>query len=51
MHGAKNQILTIKKHLNDPNLSDVERAIIEREFGELSRMIDNAEEIPGEIAK
>ena len=51
MQGAKRHINNLKKHLSDPKLSSADRAIIEGELGELSKILDGAEGILGELAK
>ncbi|QDU60465.1 hypothetical protein Pan216_13060 [Planctomycetes bacterium Pan216] len=51
MASAKRHIVNIKKHLSDRNLSKANRAIIEGELGELSNLLDNAENILGELAR
>ena len=51
MAGAKDHIINLKKHLSDPNLSQADRAVIEEELRLLSRMLDQAEGILGELAR
>jgi hypothetical protein len=48
MQGAYDRILLLKKYVGNPQLSAAERAVIEDELGELSKMLDTAENILGE---
>ena len=51
MSGAKERIIQLKKYLIDPDLSQQMRSAVQAELGELSRMLDNAESMLGELAR
>ncbi len=51
MHGALDRIQLLKKYLSDPNLTTEMRSAVQSELGELSKMLDNAEQILGELAR
>ena len=51
MAGAKERLIQLKKYSSDPGLSPQLRAAVESELGELSKMLDNAEKILGELAR
>ena len=51
MHGAFNRIQLLKKYLSDPNLTAEMRSAVQSELSELSKMLDNAERILGELAQ
>jgi len=50
MHGLWERIPLLKKYLSDPNLTAAQRAAIQNELSQASRMLDNAERILGEAA-
>jgi hypothetical protein len=51
MRGARDRTILLRKYLSDPNLSAGMRAAVESELKELSKMLDYAEEILGELAR
>ena len=50
MNGLFDRVPILKKYLSDPNLSPAQRAAIEGELGEISNLLDRAEQILGELA-
>lgn len=50
MNGLFDRIPLLKKYLADPNLTAAQRAAIEGELGEISHLLDRAEQILGELA-
>ncbi|GIW99520.1 MAG: hypothetical protein KatS3mg111_2853 [Pirellulaceae bacterium] len=50
MHGVHERIPLLKKYLSDPNLTPEQRAAIEAELSEASKLLDRAERILGESA-
>jgi hypothetical protein len=51
MHGAFDRIQLLKKYLSDPDLPAAMRSAVQSELAELSKMLDNAEQILGELAQ
>lgn len=50
MSGALKRIGLLKKYLTDSSLSDELRDAVQSELGELSKLLDSAERILGELA-
>lgn len=48
MQGAKEHVKRLLKFLSDPDLTPEQRAIIQAELSELSKMLDQARRILGE---
>ena len=50
MNGLYDRIPLLKKYLGDPSLTPEQRDLIKKELGEISTLLDRAEQILGENA-